>query len=159
MKLTMQASDIPRGLNSMPANCTTRSATRLREVSKVLSQAIETLASEWESSENSNQSQSGVHIIDVSRAQYDASRIIQAALGSLESLVVPPHNKLTSLAMSYTICRALHLVAEHNIAEILSQVGDEGMSGTALACSTGLEAGKLCEWLVVEFQGMINITN
>lgn len=118
-------------------------AKELREVGQLLSQSIETLASEWEHDGTCNGAENGARPAGVSQVQYDASRTIQACIGSLTSLVTSPHTRLTSLAMSYTIARALHLAVEHNIPELLAQSGDDGTSAATLAASTGLDTGKL----------------
>ena len=120
-------------------------AARLRELGALLNEAIETLASQWEvSADQDNGSEDSVKNSTVSQAEYHASRLIHSALGSLEALVVPPPSFLLRLSMSYSISRALHIAAEHNIAELLSEA-DDGIPIDALAVSTGVEDGKLRE--------------
>lgn len=142
-------------MNMMPDK--KQRAKELRQIGQLLSQSIETLASEWESEEISNGAENGARPAGVPHVQYDASRTIQACIGSLTSLVTPPHNRLTSLAMSYTIARVLHLAVEHNIPELLAQAGCDGTSAATLAALTGLDPGKLCVCLLMYSCRMIRI--
>jgi hypothetical protein len=118
-------------------------AARLRDLGTLLDEAIETLASQLEASTAPNigpEASSKRNI--VSHEEYHASRVIHAALGSLEALVVTPPSFLLRLSMSYSISRALHIAAQHNIAKLLSEA-DDGVSIDALATSTGVEEEKL----------------
>ncbi|KIW81975.1 hypothetical protein Z517_05001 [Fonsecaea pedrosoi CBS 271.37] len=133
---------------------TGESAAQLRAVLALLATAVENLACEWESSPSGN------GVVDanietavpdtstVSHAEHDAVKTILAALGSIESLVLDPHTRLLNLSMSYLIARALHVVADHRVAELLTLNHNKpearGVSAEDLARTTGLEQGKLC---------------
>lgn len=130
----------------MPTTRPENDATRLRELGALLAGAIETLASQWEAPEGPIiHPEAGVRRSTVSPAEFHASRVIHSALGSLESLVVPPRDFLISLSMSHSMARALHIVTEHNIAELLSQA-DDAIPVEVLAASTGLDPGKLRQY-------------
>ncbi|KIW97886.1 uncharacterized protein Z519_01470 [Cladophialophora bantiana CBS 173.52] len=122
----------------MPSPRTNKPATQLRQILALLSVAVENLASEWESSPSQDTSST------MSHAECDAVKTIIASLGSLESLVLDPHTRLLNLSMSYLVSRALHIAAEHEIAELLSQDTNDGVSAAHLARVTGIEEGKLC---------------
>ncbi|OQU99123.1 hypothetical protein CLAIMM_04802 [Cladophialophora immunda] len=131
-------------------------AAQLREVLALLSAAVESLASQWESapggegtapSQTEGAAATATATHTVSHAEHDAVKVIIAALGSLESLVLDPHTRLLNLSMSYLIARALHVAAEHGVAEVLARVeqgGGGGVSTGHLATATGIEEGKLC---------------
>ncbi|KIW65329.1 hypothetical protein, variant [Phialophora macrospora] len=131
----------------MPSPKIDNPAAQLREVSAILSAAVETLASEWESLPSRDTADPDVQrdgSRSVSWAEHDAAKVIFAAMGSLESLVQEPHSRLLNLSMSYFIARALHIAVEHRIADLLARAGKDGVSGTSLARSTGIEEGKIC---------------
>jgi hypothetical protein len=120
-------------------------AARLKEIGALLTGAIDTLSSQWEASADASlNGDAGAKSRPVTQTEFQASRVIHSAVGALECLVVAPPNFLTNLCMSYSISRALHIAAEHNIAELLSQA-DDGQSVERLAAEIGLETGKLRE--------------
>ncbi|OAP57195.1 hypothetical protein AYL99_07933 [Fonsecaea erecta] len=124
----------------MPSSMNSKPAAQLRAVLALLSVAVENLASEWESSPGDDFASSST----VSHAEHDAVKVIIAALGSIESLVLDPHTRLLNLSMSYLISRALHVAAEHRLAELLARAEEGGATAGHLARTTGLEEGKLC---------------
>lgn len=130
----------------MPAPQIDDPVQQLRDVLKLLSEGVERLASEWESSPTRAPVGSGKDRVGdtVSHAEYDAVKVILAACGSLESLVLDPCTRLSTLSMSYILARALHVAAEYNVAELLARGGHEGIRASDLAASTGIEEGKLC---------------
>ena len=114
-------------------------ATQLRQVLSVLSTTAEKLASEWDAVTDS------VNVTSTaSQAEFDARKVILAALGSMESLVQDPHMRLLTLSTSYLISRALHIVAEHDIAGIIAGGGEGGVSILELADRTNIQQDKLC---------------
>ncbi len=130
----------------MPPPPIDKPAQQTRDILNLLSANVERLASDWESTPNGDSVDTTSEDVGlpVSHAEYDAVKTILAALGSLESLVLNPHMRLSTLSMSYTTARALHIAAEHNIAELLAQHEDDGVPAAQLAKSTGIEEAKLC---------------
>ncbi|OAL29887.1 hypothetical protein AYO22_01793 [Fonsecaea multimorphosa] len=142
----------------MPSSKADKPAAQLREVLALLSAAVESLASEWESSPGHDDAAASATDTEnaaaattttkntntVSHAENDAVKVIIAALGSIESLVLDPHTRLLNLSMSYLIARALHVAAEHGVAELLARAEQGGVSAVQLAKETGIEEGKLC---------------
>lgn len=123
-------------------------AKQLRDILALLSTAIDRLASEWESSLDTEHRQSNSAVENSnpiqSHVEYDAVKVALAALGSLESLIMNPYNRLVNLSMSYLLSRALHIVVEHNVADLLAQAGNDGVQSCNLARTVGIEEGKLC---------------
>jgi hypothetical protein len=138
---------------------TIKDATQLREILFLLSTAVEKIASEWEPrlSGSLHAKIDDAELI-LSHAEHDAIKTVQAAVGSLESLIVEPHMQLVCMATSFTIARALHIAAEGNVAELLSQAGKEGLSVTDLARETGIEEKKLCKCNIIESDRVIYLT-
>ncbi|KIV82206.1 hypothetical protein PV11_04333 [Exophiala sideris] len=132
----------------MPAPQYEESAQQLRELLRLLSSAVETLLHERDVSPNSKLSDKGnkdaTSTGSTSHAEYNAVKVIRAALGSLESLVLDPHDLLLGFSSSYLLSRALHIVAEQNVAEHLAQGGQNGLHVSHLANISGMEEGKLC---------------
>jgi hypothetical protein len=126
-----------------------KSVTQLREIVSLLSAAVEKVAAEWEGQPGKDplNGQTEGARSSVSHAEKQTVKTVLAAVGSLESLIVDPHERLLALSTSYTIARAVHIVAENNVAELLAQAGDGGLRAVDLARSTGIEEKKLCEYL------------
>lgn len=118
-------------------------AADLRQVVKLIQEASETLISEWENPAPEAVPASEMNFTIPGRKAYDAQRLIIAALGSIEELVVEPHHRLVDFAEIYFEVRALHVAMEHDIAILLSKGGEDGVPVEDLAKATGLEQKKL----------------
>lgn len=118
-------------------------ARQLRHILKLLNDSGERLAKEWETSENDVEALS--NHTQTTRAEHDAVRVMLACFGSLQSLISSPYMYLSTLSMTYVISRALHVAADHNIADHLARGGVNGISAAQLAQLTSVEEGKLCE--------------
>jgi hypothetical protein len=117
--------------------------TQLRKIMKLLSTAVEEIASEWDIL--SSKGTALEHGAKYSHIERDAAKTALAAIGSLESLIQDPYKHLITMSTSYTIARALHIAADHHIAELLAVAGVEGVHVADLASSTGIEESKLSE--------------
>ncbi|KAI1778221.1 putative O-methyltransferase [Hypoxylon cercidicola] len=124
-------------------------AAALRQVVKLIQEASETLISEWESPAPDAVPASETNFTIPGRKAYDAQRLLMAALGSIEELVVEPHHRLVDFAEMYFEARALHVAMEHDIAVLLSKGGADGVPVEDLAKATGLEQKKLARILRV----------
>lgn len=126
----------------------------LREVVAILSKAVEDLICDWESSgkhdvvNGSNGIDMSARNSDISHTEQRAVKTIQAALGSIESLVLDSHTRVLNLAASHLIARALYIAVEHNIAELLAGAeadGKSGLSAADIALVAGVDEGKICK--------------
>ncbi|KAI0833157.1 putative O-methyltransferase [Hypoxylon sp. FL0890] len=127
----------------MSYNDTSSRATALRQVVKLVQDASETLISEWEHPASDAVPASETSFAIPGRKAYDAQRTIIAALGSIEELVAEPHLRLVDFAELYFEVRALHVATEHDIAILLAEGGEDGVSVEDLAKKSGLEQNKL----------------
>ncbi|KAK9772277.1 putative O-methyltransferase domain-containing protein [Seiridium cardinale] len=122
-----------------------QAAAQLREILALLSTAVEKVAREWERAsdgDDAHSSEPGDHVN--AQSGYDPTKTALAALGSIESLITDPHRLLINMSSSYLVSRALHIVADHDIAAVLTRTGDNrGVHATELAKVTGLDKGKL----------------
>jgi hypothetical protein len=75
----------------------------------------------------------------------DARRNLLASAGMLTELVSDPGARITELAFQFNESRALHIVADKRVADLLGPRGDEGMSAEELAMHTQMEQAKVCE--------------
>ncbi|KAI1408493.1 putative O-methyltransferase [Hypoxylon sp. FL1857] len=126
---------------------TSSRATALRQVAKLIQDASETLISEWEHPAPDAVPASETSFAIPGRKAYDAQRTIIAALGSIEELVAEPHLRLVDFAELYFEVRSLHIAAEHDIALLLAEGGEDGIAVEDLAKETGLEQNKLARIL------------
>ncbi|KAI5919292.1 S-adenosyl-L-methionine-dependent methyltransferase [Camillea tinctor] len=73
---------------------------------------------------------------------FDAQRTLLAAAGGLTELTSDPSSRLLEVAMQYYEARALHLVADLRVADILKEGGESGVSLETLASKCGIEPRK-----------------
>jgi hypothetical protein len=79
-----------------------------------------------------------------SKPLFDAQRALLAAAGTLTELVSDPRSRLLEVSSQYFESRALHIVADKRIPDILAQNGEAGLSIEILAAKVGIESRKLC---------------
>lgn len=78
------------------------------------------------------------------RVVFDAQRNLLAAAGKLTELVVEPGTRLQETAIQYMESRALHIVADKRVADILAVHGKEsGVHIDTLAQETRMDSRKL----------------
>jgi hypothetical protein len=130
----------------MAASTKQKNAAQLREILSLLSTAGEKIAFEWEKAPE-NLSPQDIHDTEpkVSHAEYEAVKIVLAAVGSLQSMVTQTHMYLNCISTWYLISRCLHIVVGYNVAEMLAGVEAVGLHTADLARSTGIEEKKMCE--------------
>jgi len=76
---------------------------------------------------------------------FDAQRTLLAAAGMLTELVSDGQNRLLEVSSQYFEARALHVVADKRIPDILASHQDAGgLDVKTLAAEVGIEARKLC---------------
>ncbi|KAI0103343.1 S-adenosyl-L-methionine-dependent methyltransferase [Nemania sp. FL0031] len=74
---------------------------------------------------------------------FDAQRTLLAAAGLLTELVSEPQNRLLEVSSQYFEARALHIVADKRVPDILAKSGNEGVDIKTLASTVGIESRKL----------------
>ncbi|TRX93219.1 hypothetical protein FHL15_005798 [Xylaria flabelliformis] len=74
---------------------------------------------------------------------FDAQRTLLAAAGLLTELVSQPQNRLLEVSSQYFEARALHIVADKRIPDIIAKNGDQGVDIKILASIVGIEYRKL----------------
>lgn len=127
-------------------------AIHLLQLSELLTTSVRTVIDEWAKETYSPTSGIGTsqsidggtpHILP-SHTLHEAQRTILAIAGSLVELVSEPHSRIIELACQYWESRALYIVAERRIPDILAAAGDAGVSAAELGEKTGIESLKLC---------------
>jgi len=78
-----------------------------------------------------------------SNERFNAQRAILAAAGSLTELFSDPSSRLLEVSSQYFEARALHIVANQRIPDILAKGGEKGVDLLELASSVGIETKKL----------------
>lgn len=76
---------------------------------------------------------------------FDAQRSLLAAAGALTELISDPRARLLEVGLQYFEARALHIITDKRIADILAKNGDGGIEIKALSVATGIESAKLCK--------------
>lgn len=79
-----------------------------------------------------------------SKALFDAQRTLLAAAGTLTELVSEPQSRLIEIGSQYWEARALHIVVDKRVADLLSQNEGGSMDIKALGEKVGIEHRKLC---------------
>lgn len=118
--------------------------TKLRSIVSLITKASETLIAEWENNPATAKAPDGVQL--PSHSSFDAQRTLLAAAGSIEELVSDPAIRLLSLSSQYFESRALHIAAEHRIADVLHGHEDVGVNVDDIARKIGIEGQKLCKF-------------
>lgn len=79
-----------------------------------------------------------------SKPLFDAQRALLAAAGMLTELVSVPENRLLEVSSQYFEARALHIVADKRVPDILAS-NKEGVDIQTLASAVNIEPRKLCK--------------
>lgn len=80
------------------------------------------------------------------RTLFDAQRTVLSAAGMIVELVSTPSNRLLEVSTQYFESRALHIVAEKRIPDMLAGCDDSGVSVKKLAEQAGCDSLKLCQY-------------
>lgn len=124
-------------------------ATQLDDVSRRLLQLgglIQTSIANYVNLKHSVDEQHESHL--PSKPLFDAQRALLAASGLITELVSEPQNRLLEVSSQYFEARALHIVADKRIPDILAKSGDAGVDIKTLAATVGIEPRKLCKLLI-----------
>jgi hypothetical protein len=137
---------------------TSAEADQLIHMSKLLSEAVQTVTEEWKKESFSKKQTNGSNGVkgatsngDISTADilpswplYQAQRTIHALTGALTELVAEPPHRLTELMGQYWESRALYIAVERRIPDLLHEAGEEGLETSEIAKKVGIEPLKLC---------------
>lgn len=128
----------------------TQDAEKLLQLSDLLRQAALTVKEEWALEDFSTATTDGKDKINKdaacllpSRKLWEAERTIEAVSGALVELVAEPHQRIQQVLAEYMESRALFIVAERRIPDLLAKCGDKGLDVATLAAKTGIETRKL----------------
>lgn len=116
----------------------------LLQLSSLIQKTISSYISHRQSTIVSSTTEDGLGI--PSRPLFDAQRTLLAAAGKLTELVSSPQTRLIEVANQYFEARALHVVADKRIPDILAK-REKGVSVTELSQEVGIEARKLSRLL------------
>ncbi|KAL4963710.1 O-methyltransferase tpcA [Aspergillus stella-maris] len=124
-------------------------ARHLLQLAELFKQAAEIIVDEWSKEDfsvsngvKSLGSQSSARVLPSHRL-HEAQRTVLAITGAATELVVEPYSRIQEVACQYFESRALFIAAERLIPDLLEAAGDDGLSVTEIAVSTGLEPRKL----------------
>lgn len=79
----------------------------------------------------------------LSKPCFDAQRSLLAAAGLITELISEPQNRLLEVSSQYFEARALHIVADARVPDIIARNGGDGVSVKQLAAEIGIEERKL----------------
>lgn len=136
-----------------PAADVAGDAKKLRLLAAMIQETVETVIEEWSSKTNQTTVEKSSSVAQdefniPSHKLYQAQRVLAAAAGSIEELVSDPSLRLIGFSTQYWESRALHIAAEHRLADLMEAGVEAGASDgvhvNALAAEVGIEAKKLC---------------
>jgi hypothetical protein len=136
---------------------------QLIQLGELLSKAVRTVTEEWSQEKFSKQDRSTTSApvakndrcrdsksrpsdnpeILPSWRLHEAQRTILAISGTLTELVAEPYHRLQEFSAQYWEARALAIVTERRIPDLLHEAGDNGMHVKVIAERTGIEPKKL----------------
>lgn len=117
---------------------------KLRALVDLVNKASETVIGEWEKQDSLNQCQSESSESALpSWELYNAQRTIISACGSFTELMHNPQLRLIEVSAEFLESRALHIAAEHRIADVLAGAGSNGVPIDTVASKIGINALKL----------------
>lgn len=129
---------------------------QLLQLTALMSTVAQTIIDEWskESTKSikNGKDDDGVSVPGLlpSRRLYESQRTMLAAAGMLPEVVADPSNRLLEISSQYFEARALHIVAERRIPDLLYHAQAEdggrvgGLAAKRIGESVGIEPLKLC---------------
>ncbi|KAM0811989.1 putative O-methyltransferase domain-containing protein [Seiridium cardinale] len=116
---------------------------KLRQVAKLVEYAVETVIAQW--SKGDAQKVDSVDGVEIPcHDLYNAQRTLAAAAGTIEELVCDPSLRILAFSTQYYESRALHIAAEHRVADLLD-AGDheKGVHVTEIGKRVSIQSDKL----------------
>ena len=118
---------------------------KLRELVSLISTSSETVIAEWEQELRGEYKRDTIEGVSLpSGPAYEAGQVLLSASTILEELICNPHFKLITFATQYWASRALHIAAEHRIADVLDTAGAGGMDVAEVEKEINIDKRKLC---------------
>lgn len=124
----------------------TDEAVKLLNLSDQLREAALTVQEEWAKEDFSGPltvEGSATARILPSHRLWEAEKTIEAISGSLVELVSEPYQRVQQILTQFMESRALFIVAERDIPDLLAEAGNEGLGIDVLAEKTNIESKKL----------------
>lgn len=118
-------------------------AQKLLALVDLINLSAKTILLEWEKEDSQSSTEDSVDRILPSLELYNAQRTVVATCGAFSELLQNPENFICEVAMGFFQSRALHIAAEHRVADVLAAVGQEGMLVEDLGAKIGLDPRKL----------------
>jgi hypothetical protein len=128
----------------MPTKHADRAA-NLRKLVKLLDDASNTIIDEWEKGSDAEPAAADGEITLPSSTLYSAQLVVQAVTGAVVEMVAEPQSRLLEVSSQYFESRALHITAEHRIADFLHGSGEQGVHVDDISKVVGIEPLKLGE--------------
>ena len=105
---------------------------------KLLDDASNTI-DEWDEGSYTEPAADGGVVLS-STILYNAQRTVQAVTGAVVELTSEPQSRLLEVSSQYFESRALHIAAEHRIADLLHGRGNEGVHVNEIGKVVGIES-------------------
>lgn len=126
-------------------------AEQLSRLTALFNSTVETIQVEWtreDLAKSSSQAESSLSTVEndallASPALYNAQRTLMGFTGSLTELVSEPQGRLLEVSSQFFESRALHIAAEHRIADFLDGKDEDGVHVEDLGEKIGIESLKL----------------
>ncbi|KDQ12506.1 hypothetical protein BOTBODRAFT_134671 [Botryobasidium botryosum FD-172 SS1] len=123
-------------------------AKQLLELVDIVTSAAKTVITEWEKEDANPITDESIEAKMSPRLPtfelYNARKTIIAAAGSFIELAVEPQSRLLEVGAAYFESRALHIAAEHRVADLLAKADpNEGLSAKEISQVIGIHPQKL----------------
>ena len=141
MTLIANNTQKPSAMSTQPK--TIADANRLLQLSSLIDKSVRAVISAWAKPAPVASGIAGTENL-ASRELFDAQRNLLSAVGVIQELVSNPSSRLLEVSSQYNESRALHIMAEMRVPDILARSGIEGVSAEQLSKQIGIEAHKLC---------------
>ncbi|KAJ5725584.1 uncharacterized protein N7483_006941 [Penicillium malachiteum] len=122
--------------------------TDLSAAAQILNSSVEALIAEWKSDDAEGKTLDNGVLLPT-QASYDAHKTILGAVGKIQELVSSPPIRLIETSCQFYESRALHIAAEHRIADLLAAHDEQGLAVTELATKANVDTDMLLRILRV----------
>ncbi|KAL6234377.1 S-adenosyl-L-methionine-dependent methyltransferase [Aspergillus navahoensis] len=120
----------------------------LSAATRILNSSVDGLIAQWEADGAEGQSlENGVLL--PTKAAYEAHKTILGAIGKIQELVASPPIRLIETSCQFYESRALHIAAEHRVADLVAAAGEQGLAIGELAKKANVDADMLLRILRV----------
>ncbi|KAH8602457.1 S-adenosyl-L-methionine-dependent methyltransferase [Bisporella sp. PMI_857] len=120
----------------------------LQHFTQILNSSVEEIIKQW-STDGKEGTKLDTGVLLPSKNSYEAHKSILGSLGKIQELVSTPSIRLIETSHQFYESRALHIAAEHRIADVVAGHEVEGVNVVEIAEKTGLDEDKLTRILRV----------